>query len=95
MPLQVDVRDPRFQSLFTSEDFALDPTDPQFAKAGGSAVIMAERAKRKAAVHARKAVLQAEPAAARPASRMHGMVSALKHKAKQRPQNALKWRQGS
>ena len=46
--MQVNVGDPRFQGLFTSQDFALDPTDPQFGKAPGAAAILAEAARRKA-----------------------------------------------
>ena len=45
--MQVNVGDPRFQGLFTSQDFALDPTDPQFSKAPGAPAILAEAARRK------------------------------------------------
>ena len=45
--MQVNVGDPRFQGLFTSQDFALDPTDPQFSKAPGGPAILAEAARRK------------------------------------------------
>lgn len=46
--LSANLDDPRFISLFTSSDFALDPTDPRFAKAGpGAEMIAAEVARRK------------------------------------------------
>ena len=43
---QVNLNDPRFARLFTSHDFALDPTDPRFKTQDGAAAIAAERAKR-------------------------------------------------
>ena len=33
---QPDLQDPRFMSLFTSADYALDPTDPRFQQTDGS-----------------------------------------------------------
>lgn len=36
---QPNLQDPRFKSLFTSSDFALDPTDPRFQQADGSSTI--------------------------------------------------------
>ena len=36
---QPNLQDPRFKSLFTSADFALDPTDPRFQQADGSSTI--------------------------------------------------------
>lgn len=36
---QGNLQDPRFKSLFTSSDFALDPTDPRFQQADGSSNI--------------------------------------------------------
>ena len=94
--MQVDVSDPRFQGLFSSQDYALDPTDPQFAKTAGSAAIAAEAARRKAAAPASKPVTPAQPAApakpAAPESQMQGLLSSLKRKARQRPQGAPKWR---
>lgn len=47
----VDLDDPRFKGLFASPDFALDPTDPRFAKAGPNAArIASEVAKRRSAM---------------------------------------------
>lgn len=47
----VDLEDPRFKGLFASPDFALDPTDPRFAKAGPNAArIASEVAKRRSAI---------------------------------------------
>jgi len=40
----LNMNDPRFQAVFQSEDFALDPTDPRFIKAGPSASKMAKEA---------------------------------------------------
>jgi hypothetical protein len=43
-----DLDDPRFSGLFTSPDYALDPTDPRYGKAGtGAAVVASEVAKRR------------------------------------------------
>jgi len=40
--------DPRFSGLFTSPDYALDPTDPRYGKAGaGAAVVASEVARRR------------------------------------------------
>ena len=45
---KVNLEDPRFTELLTAPEFALDPTDPRFAKAGpGAAVIASEVAKRR------------------------------------------------
>jgi hypothetical protein len=40
----LNMNDPRFQAVFQSEDFALDPTDPRFLKAGPSASKLAKEA---------------------------------------------------
>lgn len=39
---QPDLQDPRFKSLFTSADYALDPTDPRFQQIDGSKIIAQE-----------------------------------------------------
>ena len=39
---QPDLKDPRFKSLFTSADYALDPTDPRFQQIDGSESIAQE-----------------------------------------------------
>lgn len=45
---KVNLEDPRFKELITAPEFALDPTDPRFAKAGpGTAAIATEVAKRR------------------------------------------------
>ena len=36
---QPNLQDPRFKSLFTSSDYALDPTDPRFQQVDGSTTI--------------------------------------------------------
>lgn len=46
---QADLADPRFAPLFGNPDFALDPTDPRFAKAGGAAAVAAAVAKKRSA----------------------------------------------
>ena len=89
--LQVDVADPRFQALFTSKDHALDPTDPQFAKAGGSAAILAEAARRKAVRGHSMSAAVPQPKARLPESLTAGLIHSLKRKAKQRPAGAAKW----
>ncbi|KAH3763134.1 Pre-rRNA-processing protein ESF1 [Pelomyxa schiedti] len=42
---ELDTEDPRFRSLFTSKDFAPDPTNPQFAKSKSITQILQIRAK--------------------------------------------------
>lgn len=44
---QPNLQDPRFKSLFTSSDFALDPTDPRFQQADGSTTIAKAVAKQR------------------------------------------------
>lgn len=56
----IDTSDERFQKLFESPDFALDPTDPQYRDAGSVSVIEQERRKRRA--QKRQTSLQAEGA---------------------------------
>ena len=36
---QANLQDPRFESLFTSADYALDPTDPRFKQLDGSKAV--------------------------------------------------------
>ena len=36
---QANLQDPRFNSLFTSADYALDPTDPRFKQQDGSKAV--------------------------------------------------------
>ena len=56
---KVNLDDPRFKSLLTAPEFALDPTDPRFAKAGPGAVqIAAEVTKRRGKKSASAAALQ-------------------------------------
>ncbi|XP_059903973.1 ESF1 homolog [Gadus macrocephalus] len=45
---QVDVADPRFQAVFTSHLFNLDPSDPNFRKTRGTDTIVAEKLRRRA-----------------------------------------------
>ena len=50
---EANLEDPRFKSLFTSADFALDPTDPRFQQADGSnniAKAVAQQRQQKAAI---------------------------------------------
>ena len=46
--VQVDVADPRFQAVFTSHLFNLDPSDPNFRKTRGTDTIVAEKLRRRA-----------------------------------------------
>jgi len=46
----LNMNDPRFQAVFQSEDFALDPTDPRFIKAGPSASKLAKEAAKRRSV---------------------------------------------
>ena len=57
--LQLDSSDSRFDALFTSPDFALDPTDPQFAASDGAKKIQKEAASRRA--KAKAGTTQARP----------------------------------
>jgi hypothetical protein len=44
----LDMKDPRFQQVFENPEFALDPTDPRFSKAGkGASKIASEAARRR------------------------------------------------
>jgi hypothetical protein len=43
----LDMKDPRFQEIFENPEFALDPTDPRFAKAGAGASKLASEAARR------------------------------------------------
>jgi len=43
----LDMKDPRFQEVFENPEFALDPTDPRFAKAGTGASKLASEAARR------------------------------------------------
>ena len=43
----MDVSDSRFAALFTSPEFALDPTDPRFAASEGTQKILRETARRR------------------------------------------------
>jgi hypothetical protein len=43
----VDIGDQRFEALFTSPDYALDPTDPRFKAGEGAKSIQQETAKRR------------------------------------------------
>ncbi|GJP75467.1 hypothetical protein CLOP_g5911 [Closterium sp. NIES-67] len=44
----VDVEDPRFAALFTSSQFAIDPTDPRFQRTSAQQQLIAERQRRRA-----------------------------------------------
>jgi len=44
---KVDIGDQRFEALFTSPDFALDPTDPRFKAGDAAKSIQQESAKRR------------------------------------------------
>ncbi|KAM4604018.1 ESF1 homolog isoform 1-T3 [Polymixia lowei] len=44
---QVDVKDPRFQAMFTSHLFNLDPSDPNYKKTKGTQSILAEKQRRR------------------------------------------------
>ncbi|XP_056136080.1 ESF1 homolog [Lampris incognitus] len=44
---QVDVRDPRFQAMFTSHLFSLDPCDPNYKKTKGTQSFLAEKQRRR------------------------------------------------
>lgn len=44
----LDMEDPRFQEVFENPEYALDPTDPRFAKAGeGASKLVSEAARRR------------------------------------------------
>eukprot|EP00798_Chlamydomonas_sp_ICE-L_P030470 gene30470-35481_t len=47
---EVNLEDPRFGDMFRSSDFALDPTDPRFAKNKDSEVLMKKISKKRAKV---------------------------------------------
>lgn len=44
---QVDVKDPRFQAMFTSHLYNLDPSDPAYKKTKGTQSILEEKMKRR------------------------------------------------
>eukprot|EP01133_Synstelium_polycarpum_P001153 gene1153-1318_t len=44
---KVDTKDPRFQTLFTKSDFALDPTDPKFKMTNATKDILEEKKRRR------------------------------------------------
>ncbi|XP_022105299.1 ESF1 homolog, partial [Acanthaster planci] len=44
---EVDVKDDRFQALFTSHLYAMDPSDPQFKKTKATDTLLAERQRRR------------------------------------------------
>ena len=46
----MDVKDSRFDALFTSPDFALDPTNPRFKATEGAKSIQKEAVSRRGAV---------------------------------------------
>ena len=46
----VDVKDSRFDALFTSPDFALDPTDPRYKATEGAQSIQEEAVSRRGAI---------------------------------------------
>ncbi|KAK9828879.1 hypothetical protein WJX72_002532 [[Myrmecia] bisecta] len=90
---EVNLEDPRFQSLFSSHHFALDPTHPDFKRSEGAAAVLAASAQRRQQQDGNKranngvpATSQADkPAAAgggksREALQLNAMVMALKRK---------------
>merc|ERR1711988_616955 len=44
---KIDTTDKRFDSLFTSPEFSIDPTHPQYSKVKGVSEILEERRKRR------------------------------------------------
>ena len=68
---QPNLQDARFKSLFTSADFALDPTDPRFTQTEGSNSIaqqVAKQRKQRLAEHTVHATLATPDAQATPAA---------------------------
>ena len=59
---QADLADPRFAPLFSDPDFALDPTNPRFAQAGGAAAMAAAVARMRSAHPGAAAALDAPKA---------------------------------
>lgn len=45
---QVDLQDPRFQAMFTSHLYNLDPSDPAYKKTKGTRSILEEKQRRRA-----------------------------------------------
>lgn len=54
MVLQVDVHDPRFQSMFTSHLYNLDPSDPAYKKTKATQSILEEKLRRREEEHQRQ-----------------------------------------
>ncbi|XP_072512836.1 ESF1 homolog [Salminus brasiliensis] len=58
---QVDVQDPRFQAMFTSHLYNLDPSDPAYKKTKGTQSILEEKQKRREQQeHGQKEVLKSQ-----------------------------------
>lgn len=70
--LQVDVSDPRFQAMFTSHLFNLDPSHPSFKKTKATQSILEEKHRRRElGLNAQKPATALE-AAAEPGSKQEG-----------------------
>ena len=79
----MDLDDPRFNKLFESHHFALDPTDPNFKATAGSRSIQKrarERRWRRERAGARAAEETEAPGAAGRADPIASMVTSLKRK---------------
>eukprot|EP01105_Mastigella_eilhardi_P022718 TRINITY_DN5639_c0_g1_i2.p1 TRINITY_DN5639_c0_g1~~TRINITY_DN5639_c0_g1_i2.p1 ORF type:complete len:684 (-),score=272.74 TRINITY_DN5639_c0_g1_i2:73-2124(-) len=85
----LDTSDPRFVELFTSPNFAPDPTVPQFKQSKGMQKILEVRSKRMASIAAEDlqqrsaAVTTATPTPAASSSSLADLVSSVKQKAAQ------------
>lgn len=57
----LNMKDPRFQDVFENPEFALDPTDPRFAKAGKGATKLVSEAARRRSTKKKNAPMQDLP----------------------------------
>lgn len=83
----LNMEDPRFQAVFQNTDFALDPTDPRFTKAGRGAAKLAAEAALRRSKKLEKTEMESEtqdtPQVPKPASKdadLKLMVASLKRK---------------
>lgn len=61
MNFNLDMNDERFGALFTSPDFALDPTDPRYKATESTRSIQSAAAHKKGSLHSSKAAPAVAP----------------------------------